>query len=417
MQSISRNTARVLRGVYLFRIFAVILVAIILIIYWSFVPPPEIDAEASWVDLFMLPSLVVTIFVLLPRLEQRLGARYLPIALTLSILAFSLEFIPAYLRPGVQVILELPSGRRLSQFWASTEAVLLVLIPCVLAGAAYGMRGAVRAATLATVLHFGLGLSVWLLGRPIHGFLGLLPMRVALLWGLPVVAGYLADTWQREHTALQEANRQLRGYAATVEQLATSRERVRLARDMHDTLAHTLTALVVQLDAVDALQETDPAASVMQLKKVQGQARVGLDEARRAILDLRSSPVEETGLAGALEWLANKYAAGYTLEGEPPPLPAVQANGLFRIAEEVLSNAERHAEASQVAVRLAYAKGSVTLQIWDDGEGFDPDTVNPKRVGLKGIHERAALIGAQVVVQSDPNGAEGTIVTVQLDIA
>ena len=101
------------------------------------------------------------------------------------------------------------------------------------------------AASLATVIHMVLGVVIWLAGRPLEGFLTLLPLRIGILYTFPVIAGAMADTWRREHQKLEQANRQLRGYAATVETLTTSRERVRLARAMHDTLAHSLSALIV----------------------------------------------------------------------------------------------------------------------------------------------------------------------------
>ena len=292
-----------------------------------------------------------------------------------------------------------------------------MLVPCVLAGAAYGLRGALRASSFATLLHLATFLALWLSDTSPRGFLALLPLRLAVLYGFSLIAGYLADTWRREHEALQEANRQLRGYAATVEHLATSRERVRLARDMHDTLAHSLSAVVVQLEAVDTLHETDPDAARGQLSKVRQQARVGLDEARRAILNLRSAPIEEVGLAGAIEYLIEQFGRrngiqiDWAVEGEPVPLLPVQANALYRIAEEALSNVERHAEAGQLAVRLSYADG-VTLSVQDDGQGFDPATTEPDRYGLVGIRERAALVDAQVTVDSAPD--EGTTLTVKI---
>jgi len=418
---IVRNATRILRGVFIFRLFITLFGVAVFSIRWS----PNIPLEALGVlsrigllPLLMSAAMLATmLFLFLPGLERRMVGLYLPVALAMSILTFSLESGVAYLRPGGHLLLTLPSGQTISLFWASTEMILMALIPCVLAGAAYGVRGAVRAATLASLLHLALGVLVWLYGVPLGIFLALLPLRLAVLYVFPFIAGYLADTWRREHAALQEANRQLRGYAATVEHLATSRERVRLARDMHDTLAHSLSAVVVQLEAVDALQETDLGAARQQLAKVQQQARVGLDEVRRAILNLRSAPVEELGLGGAIEQLVERFGqrngilTDWAVEGEPVPLLPVQANALYRVAEEALSNVERHAEASRLTVCLHYADG-VTLSVQDDGLGFDPEAVDPDRYGLVGIRERAALVDAQVTVDSAPD--EGTTLTVRI---
>jgi signal transduction histidine kinase len=292
--------------------------------------------------------------------------------------------------------------------------ILMTLVPCVLAGAAYGLRGATRAASLATFLHLVIAVEIWTMGGSMRGFVLSLFPRIAALYGFPMMAGYLADTWRREHHALRDANRQLRGYAATIEHLATSRERVRLARAMHDTLAHTLAALVIQLEAVDALQEVDARAAQQQLSKASHEARVGLDETRRAILDLRSAPVEEHGLAAALEQLVRQFGAKsgiqttWTLRGAPTPLLPVQANAVYRIAEEALDNVERHSGAESLDVTLDYGTG-VALSIHDNGSGFDPHSVEQDRYGLVGIQERATLVDGQVEITSEP-GAGTTLV-------
>jgi signal transduction histidine kinase len=419
MERIVRNATRILRGLFVLRLAVVVVGALLLVLLASFLQPTEQRGSMGPLGRLMLPSLVVMVLLFVPGLERRLGRRYLPIALTASILALSVEYIAYYAHPGLQVILTLPSGLQLGQYWAPTEAILLVLVPCMLAGAVYGVRGAAKAAGLASLVHLSLGFVFWWMGLPLHGFLALLALRVAVIWVFPLMAGYLADTWRREHLSLQQANLQLRGYAATVEQLATSRERIRLARDLHDTLAHTLAALVVQLEAVDALQETDRIAAQDQLAKANKQARVGLEEARRAILDLRSSPVEELGLAGALAELAGRFdersgiQARFWLEGEPTPLPAATGNALYRIAEEALSNVERHAEASHVSLQLSFAEAEgVVLRIQDDGRGFDPGDVDPERVGLLGIYERAALIGGQATVESGVGDGAALVVQV-----
>ena len=417
MTYIIRNTTRVLRGVFAFRLFIVVFSILVFMTRWSVAGPPEALDSPPHFGFFLLPTLATMLFLFLPGLEKRMSRSYLPIALAMSILVFSLESGAAYVLPGGHILVILPSGRAISLFWASTEMILLVLIPCVLAGAAYGLRGAVKAATLSTLLHLATGVAVWLSGVPPGGFLALLPLRVGVLYVFPLITGYLADTWRREHKAVQKANRQLRGYAATVEHLVTSRERVRLARDMHDTLAHSLSALIVQLEAVAVLQETDPTATKAQLDKIRQQARVGLDETRRAILNLRSAPVEELGLAGAIEQLVEQFSqrsgipADWAVEGEPVPLLPVQANALYRTAREALTNVERHAEASQLTVCLSYADG-VTLSVQDNGQGFDPAAVDPERYGLAGIYERAALVDGQVTVDSAPN--EGTTLIVRI---
>ena len=419
MNSVTRNATRVLRGLFLFRLFLVLFAATLLALFWPQLSEMEMLPNRLHPGWLMLPTIFTGVHMFVPRLERKLGDRYLPLFLTLAIISFSLEFVSNYMHPGVQVLISFGSGRQISQYWAPTEAILWVLIPCVLAGATYGVRGAVKAASLATVIHLGLGVVIWMSDTPLHGFLTLLPLRIAVLYVFPIITGSLADTWQREHAALMEANRQLRGYAATAEQLATSRERVRLARDLHDTLTHALAALVVQLEAIGAIQEKQPQAALERVAKLQEYARRGLDESRLAILDLRSSPVEELGLAGAIEQLVQRFQeragipAEFELLGEQVPLPAMQANAFYRIAQEGLANVERHAGARHVAVSLDYSgPGDLQLQVSDDGRGFETDNVNDDRMGLVGIFERAELVGARATVDSEPG--RGTRLNIKL---
>jgi signal transduction histidine kinase len=186
---------------------------------------------------------------------------------------------------------------------------------------------------------------------------------------------------------------------------------------MHDTLAHTLAAMVIQLEAVDALYEVNPDAAQAQLGKASQEARTGLEEARQAILDLRSAPVEELGLDDALEQMVRRFGqrngilTTWTLEGSPSPMLPVQANALYRIAEEALTNVERHAEARSLDVSLRYGTG-VTLTVQDDGTGFDPHNVDESRYGLLGIRERATLVDGETQIVSA--SGKGTTLTVHI---
>jgi signal transduction histidine kinase len=415
--NIDRNATRVLRGLITLRLATLVLGAVIYTVRWSVLPPPDPFEAPTTLIPVVVSSLIVMAFLFVPWLEQRLGRFYLPSALALTIVVFTLESGLSFIHPQTQIIISLPSGRQLYFPWVQTEMVLMTLVPCVLAGAAYGMRGAVKAASLATLVHLFMGFEIWFFGGALRGFALSVVTRIVVIYGFSMITGYLADTWRGEHQALLEANQQLRGYAATVEHLATSRERVRLARAMHDTLAHTLAALVIQLEAVDALQEVDPAAAQRQLSKASREARVGLDEARRAIADMRSAPVEEHGLGDALEALVRHFGqqngiqTSWVLLGSPIPLLPVQANALYRIAEEALSNIKRHAGARHVEVVLSYENG-VSLAIRDDGSGFDPHTVEEGRYGLVGIYERAALVDGKVEITSAPS--EGTTLVVRI---
>jgi len=291
-----------------------------------------------------------------------------------------------------------------------TEPFFFLLIPLVLLAWGYGRRGAVWGSTWAAILHLGTG--CWALQQDIlaRGFFARAVIRIALLYLVPLIVSILAQRERRQHAQLEAAHQRLRRHAATVEQLAVSRERNRLARDLHDTLAHSLSALTVQLEALRTLLTHDPAVAQDALNGVTALARTGLEESRQAIQALRTDPLKTLGLVGALRSTLQAFQArtgvqaDLSVAGQEPDLTDEEAQALFRIADEALTNVERHAAAQQVAVRLAFGNDRIDLVIQDDGVGFDPDAVDPGHYGLTGIQERAAMIGATLKVHSRPGG-------------
>jgi signal transduction histidine kinase len=247
-----------------------------------------------------------------------------------------------------------------------------------------------------------------------------------------LLAGYVTGTLvsvQREqrsalaqaYTQQAEANEQLQQYAATVEELSISRERNRLARELHDTLAHSLSALTVQLEAVSALWDTRPERARRLLDQASETARTGLAEARRALQDLRASPLQDLGLILAVRELAEAAAkrSGAALELSLPerldccPSPMVE-QGVYRIAQETLENIIRHAGARTIRVSLAQEGPQMTLVIIDDGQGVDLEalaatgTDADDRFGIRGMKERATLIGGTLGISSQ--AGQGTSV-------
>jgi signal transduction histidine kinase len=243
--------------------------------------------------------------------------------------------------------------------------------------------------------------------------------RLALIVLVGFVILRFVAAQQEERQALEMANRQLAARAATAEQLAGSRERNRLARELHDTLAHSLTGLNLQLQAVETLLEYDPAAARAQLAEAEGTVHSGIQESRRAILALRATPLEDLGLAEALRQLARKHAertdVALTCDvQEAGVLDPLTEQAIYRVAEAALDNVERHAAASELVVRLARQNpsGGLVLEIADNGVGFDLRQVPADRLGLHGMAERAALIGARLDVESAPG--KGTRVVLSL---
>ena len=302
--------------------------------------------------------------------------------------------------------------------------LLFLMVPVLLASWQYGLRGFAVTMLAAGLLYLATPLLLpddtfyW----PIYYVRGFVLLGVTLI--LAFTVGALASAQRREearqrqlNTQLVDANRRLADHAATLENLATSRERNRLARELHDTLAHALSGTAVQLQAVKTLLQVDPAAAAAELHDAERQIRHGLSESRRAIGALRAAPLETLGLAEALRQRATTLAQRAELAltcrvTSPSALSPLAEQTLFRIADEALRNVEQHAAAGTVLVALAQAPDGVRLEIADDGLGFDPATTLPERFGLLGMSERAALIGAQLRIESAPGA--GTRINIWL---
>lgn len=234
----------------------------------------------------------------------------------------------------------------------------------------------------------------------------------------------LAQTYRQQ----AEANEQLQRYATTLEELSISRERNRLARELHDTLAHSLSALTVQLEAVSALWDTRPERARRLLDQASETARTGLAEARRALQDLRASPLQDLGLILAVQELAEAAAerCGATLDLTLPdrldrcPSPIVE-QGIYRIAQETLENVIRHAGARMIRVSLEQTGSEMTLAVADDGQGVDLEALDVSgadaddRFGIRGMKERAALIGGQLEISSQAGRGTSVRLTVPVE--
>jgi signal transduction histidine kinase len=253
------------------------------------------------------------------------------------------------------------------------------------------LTGSIRAGE---PLLFGV-VSVW-------SIVSVIALRLPLLIVAGYIVGTLAEQERKQTFALSTANVKLREQASTVEQLATARERNRLARDLHDTLAHSLAGLVVQLQAIDTLMKAEPQAARSELAKARQLAQTGLQEARHAIQDLRVNPIEDLGLARALEREALDFGERANVIVEvhvADPKTALSnevAAQMLRIAQEAFNNIERHADAQCVSVALLQDNGRLSLRVTDDGRGFAYADVSDDRFGLTGMRERAAAAGGEL---------------------
>jgi signal transduction histidine kinase len=215
-----------------------------------------------------------------------------------------------------------------------------------------------------------------------------------------------------QQASLEQANAKLSSYAGTLEQLAISRERNRVARELHDTLAHTLTGMTVQLETVKAYWDVDSQAARELLNQVLEASRSGVQETRLALKALRASPLDDLGLSLALRQLAESAAerGNLALQAQIPEnvnLAPEREQCIYRVAQEALENIVRHAHAQTLAIRLIVRDQHITLEILDDGKGFTvngngkvPDITETGHYGLAGMYERAALAGGTLEIAS-----------------
>ncbi len=216
---------------------------------------------------------------------------------------------------------------------------------------------------------------------------------------------------------LRVANDKLREYAVQVEELATAKERNRLAREIHDSLGHYLTVINVQIEAARAVIGNDPPRALDALRKAQSLAQEGLADVRRSVAALRASPTEDRPLPEALAALAaENRASGLLTElavtGAPRPLPPQTELTLYRAMQEGLTNIRKHARAARVDITLDYGDNErVRLVVRDNGVGGGPDG-RGSGYGLLGVRERTHLLGGEVRTQS----VEGQGFTLEVEL-
>jgi signal transduction histidine kinase len=214
---------------------------------------------------------------------------------------------------------------------------------------------------------------------------------------------------------LEAANHQLSTYATQAEELATTKERNRLAREIHDSLGHYLTVINVQIEAARTIMAQKPEQAGDALKKAQALTQEGLTAVRQSVATLRESPLRDRPLPEAIAGLVEEtrnagLVAEFDILGEERPLePGVELT-LYRSVQEGLTNVRKHARASRVDLTLDYQNAEqVCLTIQDNGIGSQ-DT-NNGGFGLLGVRERVKLLGGEMAMETTPGAGFKLMVT------
>ena len=223
----------------------------------------------------------------------------------------------------------------------------------------------------------------------------------------------LADAFNAMLDRLENARRD----AARTALAAQEAERLRVARELHDEVGQTLTAVMLQAERA---AESDPALAPAELGRLADAVRESLDEVRRIARELRPEALDDLGIVNALIALCSRLDAQAgprvrrDLQGGLPPLPADVELVIYRVAQESLTNALRHADADTATVSLTANGERISLSVADDGVGMPAD-LSRDTAGIAGMRERALLVGGRLSIESRPGRGTEVRLIVPLD--
>lgn len=274
------------------------------------------------------------------------------------------------------------------------------------------LRPALVFTAVVTGLWFGI---LFLLGMSTETFISLLTgLTIGMIFVITIsrVLHRLAEQTQRLNNLLEQlqaANAELVAARQREKELAIAEERVRVARDLHDGLGHHLTALSIQLQAVEKLVMTNPQMATEAAHNARSEVQAALKEVRQSVASLRDAPVDIQNLPQTIAKLVEETGkqaglqTGFEQRGQLANLPTTIAMTLYRTVQESLTNIQKHAQAAtRIFVILENNANIIRLTIQDNGE-IPPETLAESaqpgiegKFGLAGLRERAYLLGGQM---------------------
>src|SRR5262249_30312705 len=315
--------------------------------HWLIVPVPPPSPVVTLAVFSLLEPGLLFMYLSIPALQRIFKSMYLPIGIVWAAAGPILD-------PYVNLLLINlhPAANNAPEIFAQVmlwRQIILLLIPLVVLSWQYAMRQVVIFCALTNVLNIALLSRTMVLEQIISSaLLGILVVQtlIFLLVGQMIVK--LMNVQREQRQRLSEANARLALYASTLEQLTISRERNRLARELHDLLAHTLSGVAVQLEGVRAMLHLDVERANALLSHSLHAVRDGLAESRRALKELRARPLDDLGLALAVRALAESYATRFdfglelTIDADLGEYGAEVQQCVYRIAQEALTNIAEH---------------------------------------------------------------------------
>ncbi|MGF1603726.1 MAG: sensor histidine kinase [Thermosynechococcaceae cyanobacterium] len=364
--------------------------------------------------------------------QQQQTRRFIPVAISsiglLGLLGFWLPINASRITQTLYTLLGLKLSWVAVLLGSSAQTVFppLLLVVVIRASLLFPWRERIGVAILAFLSFLAmLGLAVSkfeFLGVPLTQFLhrdrfqaqpdvlNAIVLNSSLLFGFVLsfvilLVGALLATKQSQEN-LTQANDRLRRYALLIENQATLQERQRIAREMHDSVGHSLTAQSIQLENVDLWMAQNPTKALDHLQKARQLGRAALQDVRQSVASLRTDPLQGKTLAQALQELAQTFEqnTGMTVRSEissTTTLPKEIANAFFRLAQESLTNISKHSQATEVQIRFNGSATDHVLEIIDNGRGFDP-TQHTVGFGLQSMRERTEALGGSFTLSSQP---------------
>jgi signal transduction histidine kinase len=391
--------------------------AVLAVVNLSLLNPPRAEININTMFYYILLAAVALVCLGLSYwgwIQKRLGKVFLPMLIAIIIV------LPLFIT--WEIIRLFPRNLMLDP-----QSAVLRLIPFLLVGfllVAWRYKWYYMLLIILGIALLNLGI-IWSFPSrepsPFRGGLTTTLIQTVIFLAVGFSISYLMNRIKKQQQSLEEANRNLSHYASTLDELATTRERNRLARELHDTIAHTLSGLSVQLETIKAYWDVDPKMARESLEKSSKIAHSGLDETRRALKALRVSPLDDLGLVQALSVMAKDSSAranialDLLIAQKLPVLSPDIEQGIYRIAQEAITNAINHSQARLLTVKMDYQEGHLKLNVQDDGTGFDVEKSNdPNRFGLTGMRERAQLIGGELTILSKPGAGTQVQLTICL---
>lgn len=228
---------------------------------------------------------------------------------------------------------------------------------------------------------------------------------LVLVFVLMLVGALLGEKQSRQKLTL--ANRRLRQYALLIENQATLQERNRIAREIHDSVGHFLTAQSIQLENVAMFLNQDGHQADQYLQRARKLGKEALRNVRQSVASLRTNPLQGKTLQVALSDLAKEFeqTTNITIKSQitlHSSLSGEVTTALYRVVQEALTNISKHAQATQVFLKIEERGKAINLTVRDNGQGFDLEQ-NTTGFGLKGMRERAEALGGNFQTNSKPH--------------